>query len=379
MKITSPIFRALAKTYRSDNIIVQKLSSYTSFILLLPVYWIIHGKEQLYRLKTLKETLLKQGRKASWLTVCDAFCWFFFCGYFVFEYITYFFEQKSFKERLSFASEVDLWKFANACADRSETKVLKNKRETYKIFSEWYKRDVLSIESSDDYSKYLEFVTKHPIFFSKPLYGSFGRNSGIVDTSKYSSIEDSFHQIVKYAPLILEELIIQCPEMAQFNPSSINTVRTAVLKTKNGPELLFGFIRNGRKGTVVDNGGSGGIFIPYDCTNGKLCKYGYDENGNIFTEHPDSKIIYHNFQIPRFDEIKELSLKLVERLPKLKYIGFDVAIRPNDIVIVEVNHASQFVEFQALHEIGFKKEIEEIMRTDTVTSSFRAKQKELFS
>lgn len=378
MSYITKISEIYSKSYKSNNLIVHLMSSFFHYITIFPIYWIIHSKDNFKKLLSLKKDLKSQNRNVSWLTLLDATIFFYFFGYFVYEYETYYFEQKSFKERFSFASEFDLWKFVNCFDNRAELPKLVDKEKSYNLFKEFYKRDVITIKSSDDFEKYTNFYNAHPVFFVKPLYGAFGRNSGLFDSRKFNSCEESFNSLVKSAPLILEELIIQCKEMAAFNPSSINTVRTTVLRTKNGLDLLFGFIRNGRKGVVVDNGGAGGIFIPYDCNTGKLCKYGFDECGNTYSEHPDSGIKYNNFLIPRFNEIKDISFKLMEKLPKLDYVGFDIAIRDDDIVIVEANHAPQFVEFQAMHKLGFKKELEEIIRTDTIPLSFRTKQNELF-
>ena len=378
-KVIFAVFDFYSKTYRSQNYIIHVFSSFLHRITIFPIYWIIHSKNNFKKILSLKSDLISQNRKASCLTLIDALFSFYFFGFFIYEYETYKFEQKTIKERFSFASEFDLWKFVNCFDKRSEINKLVDKEKSYEIFKDAYNRDVIAIKNNHDYQIFDDFVNRHPTFFAKPLRGAFGKDSGIINIKNFNSNKDAFNNLISENHYILEEVITQCQEMAQFNPSSVNTVRTTMLRTKDGVKLLFGFIRNGRQGIVVDNGGEGGIVIPYNCQNGKLYKYGFDENGNKYVEHPDSKITYKNFQIPKFDEIVKLSVNLMKRIPKLNYVGFDIAIRDNDLVVLEVNHATQFFGLQCLVNEGFHKEIEEIMLTNNIPTSFWEKQKAVFN
>lgn len=78
--------------------------------------------------------------------------------------------------------------------------------------------------------------------------------------------------------------------MAALNESSCNTVRYLSFLNKSGFFAITPFLRTGRKGSVVDNAGAGGIFANVDVKTGVVYTNGIDELGNEYECHPDSGI-----------------------------------------------------------------------------------------
>lgn len=59
--------------------------------------------------------------------------------------------------------------------------------------------------------------------------------------------------------------------------------------------------------------------------------------GGVFYRHPETGIVFDGFQIPYFNEVKNIIIK-ASALFDLPLLGWDVAITPNGPVIIEVNH-----------------------------------------
>lgn len=78
---------------------------------------------------------------------------------------------------------------------------------------------------------------------------------------------------------VCQELIKQSAEIAQFHPSSVNTLRVVTLFINGCLSICEIILRIGQNGSIVDNAGSGGIMIGCD-ENGCLRDYGYDHYGN---------------------------------------------------------------------------------------------------
>ena len=287
------------------------------------------------------------------------------------------FISKTWKERFTFLSNTEQILFSRAINLEAEISLLDNKNKTYEHFKVHFYREQLLIKTKDDYSAFLAFCKRHTHFFCKPFARALGRGTRIVEIGD-SDPKKVFDELVSAGTYILEELIEQCPEMSQFNPSSVNTIRTALVNTSRGAEMLFAEIRCGRAGSIVDNGGQGGILIPCDIETGRLCKYGYDGSGRKYTCHPDSKVVFENFQVPRWNEVVALSKELMVKIPGLKYVGWDISLTKDNIVLVEGNSRPMVGGLQGLHRTGFKKELLEILDTDTVSEGFRTKQKEIF-
>ena len=284
---------------------------------------------------------------------------------------------KSWKERFTFLSSTEQILFSRAINLEAEISLLDNKNKTYELFKEHFHREQLLVKNEGDYPAFEEFCKKHTRFFCKPFARALGRGTRIVEIGDLDP-RKVFDELVSTGTYILEELIEQCPEMSQFNPSSVNTIRTALINTSRGVEMLFAEIRCGRAGSIVDNGGQGGILIPCDIETGRLCKYGYDGSGRKYTCHPDSKVVFENFQVPRWNEVVALSKELMVKIPGLKYVGWDISLTKDNIVLVEGNSRPMVGGLQGLHQTGFKKELLEILDTDTVSEEFRTKQKEIF-
>lgn len=292
-------------------------------------------------------------------------------------YAEYHFQGKSIKQRLTFLSFTEMILFSRSINLQAKIEILDKKQNTYAYFKEYFHRDQIAIKTEADKSKYEEFIQKHPTFFAKPSGRASGHGARIVNTQEQNK-DQVFTELISQGEYILEERIIQCQEMAQFNPTSINTIRTALINTEDGIQMLFAELRTGRKGSIVDNGGSGGVLVPIDINTGKLCKYGFDNTGKTYTAHPDSNITFVNFQIPRWNEILQLSKELMEKIPNLKYVGWDISITDQGLTIVEGNSRAMFGGLQGLHQEGFKQELRHILRENKIPESFRTKQQEIF-
>ena len=144
--------------------------------------------------------------------------------------------------------------------------------------------------------------------------------------------------------------------MCKFNSSSVNSVRIPTFRTKDGIQIFGTFMRMGREGSVVDNAGAGGIFVRIDETTGQIISDGYTENGEVYVQHPDSKVNFKGFQIPKWDDLRSLAIQCHKDLFEHKYIGWDFALTDNGWVLLEGNWG-QFLCQQVSGKKPLKKQI----------------------
>ena len=361
----------LLKWYKSQNSIKRSIALFIMTIFMI-------GFLDLNSIKKTRDKIVRTGAsKNPTRLFWDILIWNLIFGYDPSSYAECDFINKSAKERLTFLSSTEQILFSRSINLDAKISILDNKKNTYEFFKDYFHREQLLLKSAEDYPCFEEFSKKHQRFFCKPFSGALGKGTGIIDVREIEP-KQAFDNLISAGSYILEELIEQCPEMSQFNSSSVNTVRTALINTCNGVEMLFAEIRCGRAGSIVDNGGSGGILIPCDIETGYLCKYGYDGSGQKYTCHPDSKVMFENFQVPRWKEVVELSKKLMVKIPGLKYVGWDIALTNENLVLVEGNSRPMFGGLQGLHKTGFKNELLDILKTDKIPAALRIKQKEIF-
>lgn len=364
----------LAKLYCDENGFKRFMAYVFSHLYTLPFFFIRYVEEAWKKSFYMKKLQLINH---PFIVFLDMFFCYVFFGYFPSAYASFSFQKLTLKQRLTFLPSYENNIFSLSLNKDGNTALLANKGKTFELFNDFFCRDHIVIESKTDLPKFLNFAKKHSKFFYKPLKGSMGLKSGLANIDDID-LEKFFNSLVSKGSFILEELIVQCKELSSFHPSSVNTIRVVVFKSLHGTELLFGSLRCGQKGGVVDNGGAGGIFIPYNVETGRLQKYGFDENGQKFIAHPDTNIVFENYQIPRFEEIKALAFNAAEQLPGLRYVGWDVAVGEDKLMLVEGNSLPTNIILEGLREIGFKKELRELARTRVVSDGFRNKQKKIF-
>lgn len=242
---------------------------------------------------------------------------------------------------------------------------LKDKYEFYKLAKPYFKRDACSLKSRNDYSAFKMFVEKHNRFIAKPIKGRYGSNTSIYNIADFNGgAEFIFEHLMGITDeWIIEELIEQDARMAEWNPSSVNTIRVPSFRTKSGIQILAPFIRMGRKGSVVDNAGSGGIYATLDAETGKICSVAMDERGNVYETNPDNGKIFKDWQCPKWSELISISKEVHKSLPEYhKYVGFDFALSTKGWVLVEGNWGDFICQQSSLGR-GMKEEFVSLLNS----------------
>lgn len=284
------------------------------------------------------------------------------------EYFLYELKNQTPEQRASWL--FDIWKDKGCLLVAGERgisvyKELERKYEFYQMTKQFYHRDVCKVEMETDYRVFEEFVKSHPRFIAKPMNGSYGAGTHIEDCSK-EDYKECFNKLLRIGSWMIEELIPQHDTFAEWNESSVNTIRIPSFRHKGRYVVFAPFIRTGRKGMVVDNAGSGGIFAFVDIKTGRVITDGRDEGGIDYIRHPDSGIVYKGWQIPEWNALIMLSEQVHRAMPDYhKYVAFDFAYRkmPNgkgEWILVEGNWG-QFIVQQTTSKIPMRKEFEKLM------------------
>lgn len=113
----------------------------------------------------------------------------------------------------------------------------------------------------------------------------------------------------------------------------------------------------GQKGSFIDNGGAGGILVSVDPETGVLNSDGCDEVGVIYKKHPYTQVAFDGYQLPDWEKAIALGHELADKVPGLKYIGWDITYTAdNEWVVVEGNAKTQFFGQQCTIDKGVRKE-----------------------
>lgn len=139
---------------------------------------------------------------------------------------------------------------------------------------------------------------------------------------------------------IFQNVIQQHEALNKLNDSTVNSIRVITVRGLSGKiGVLTAYLRLGTvKDSVVDNNAAGGLGVSVD-DNGVLGKYGFyiSSFGTKAEKHPISNAVFEGYQLPYWNEVKDLVEKAHKQFYHMQSIGWDVAITPNGPILIEGN------------------------------------------
>ena len=180
--------------------------------------------------------------------------------------------------------------------------------------------------------------------FLKHIRGSNGLGAYRVARAQlHTPLEiERLHSAVSNHSYVLQQVVVQHPELSRLNPSALNTMRIDTFRSPGRQaEILSAFLRVGGKGNYVDNVSAGGVLIGIHLDSGRLKEkalnffHGSSVFGT-FKVNPVNGILFDGFQVPLFDEVKQTVTRAAEWIPPA-LVGWDVAVGPSGPVLTEAN------------------------------------------
>ena len=140
---------------------------------------------------------------------------------------------------------------------------------------------------------------------------------------------------------LAQEVIQQHSQMASLHPHSVNSMRIVTVKSvKDGVIRVWpSILRMGTGNNVVDNTSQGGVYAGIDFSTSRMKEWGFykPQFGLKTNHHPDSGIIFKEFEIPFLKEVQEQAIYFHSMLPGLQSVGWDIAIGEQGPVFIEGN------------------------------------------
>ncbi len=205
------------------------------------------------------------------------------------------------------------------------------------LFKEWIPRKWLLIDETTTPEQVAALAAGQTQLIGKPLEGSSGQGIERFTEKDWQGGCAAFLQLLKDKGIgILEEVVLQHPDMASLCPTSVNTCRIATLLGDKQQGIVYAFLRIGN-GKVMDNVDCGGMAARIDLESGKLLTVGADKQGNTFDKHPMTGTPIVGFTIPYWEEAKAMCLEAAKKVPQMRFVAWDVAITPNGPTFIEGN------------------------------------------
>ena len=215
---------------------------------------------------------------------------------------------------------------------------LEDKRRFAREYADLLGRETIDLRDVDD-AQLAAFLSRHPRVLAKPNEGHGGGGIELhevgpdVDPARFRA------EVTAQGQTVLDEFIVQHPEISELYPDAVNTVRLITFLDKDDRVHLLAAVLRIGNGDVIDNFASGGMFTMLD-DEGVALYPGVDKNSNVYREHPVTGTPIVGFRVPLYSEVLDLVAALARRTPEAPYVGWDIAITANGPVVIEGNHNS---------------------------------------
>ncbi|MDO4733615.1 MAG: sugar-transfer associated ATP-grasp domain-containing protein, partial [Bacillota bacterium] len=221
--------------------------------------------------------------------------------------------------------------------DKSYWHFFDDKAQFNTLFAEQVRRDWLLIDNAATPEKVEAFLKGKTQAIGKPLEGSSGVGIQRYTSQDWQKGPAAFLGKLKADGIgILEEIVVQHPDMASLCATSVNTVRIATLLGDKQQGIVYAFLRIGN-GRVMDNVDCGGMAARVDLASGRLLTVGADKQGNTFTHHPKTGTAIVGFQVPFWEEAKAMCMEAAQQVPQMRFVAWDVAITAEGPRFIEGN------------------------------------------
>lgn len=266
----------------------------------------------------------------------------------IYDYFAYDFFHLRFGGRKAYITFRKFKRIQDRCNRWSDFNLLRDKSQFNELFADMLGRKSLDLTQANK-EQFVAFCKELKEIFVKDAMSLQGK--GI---STYTVAETDLEQLydklkAEGTKYLIEERIVQCKELAEFHPSSINTLRVVSVydDTNDTVTITTACFRMGNNGSRVDNFCSGGILANINVETGLICTPGYNEHNDMFYYHPFSGKQILGYKIPHWEECKQFIREAAKRLPTVRYVGWDlVELEDVKFLLIEGNNDADFTAEQ---------------------------------
>jgi glutathione synthase/RimK-type ligase-like ATP-grasp enzyme len=221
--------------------------------------------------------------------------------------------------------------------DREYYHCVENKVEFNRLFAEFIHRGWLDMDKTD-FDTFSEFMQSRQVVISKPASATCGKGIEKLNKSDFADLREMYDHIKSAGSGLVEDYIIQHPDVSAIYPDSVNTYRIVTVLSEGRANVVYAFIRIGNGGRFVDNINSGGMAAPINVDTGVIQYAAFDKDSVYYDVHPSTGCRIAGYQLPYWRESVEMCLKAAHVVPQLGYVGWDIAVSADGPQLIEGNH-----------------------------------------
>lgn len=186
-------------------------------------------------------------------------------------------------------------------------------------------------------------------------------------------LDDKLPELEGY---MVSEFCTQANYAASIYPPTPNTIRLLTMRPRNRKPFIAATVHRFGSGSsgVVDNFSQGGLSAAIN-EGGEIGAAVRYHCGEVtwHTRHPDTGSQIAGIEIPHWDQVRNIILSIVQRVPEFTYVGWDVIVTETGPKIIEGNSNSDTDLLQAHAPLLRSHKILEFYLEHDIVSHWRLK------
>ncbi len=178
------------------------------------------------------------------------------------------------------------------------------------------------------------FLADKDVVFAKDPFGESGHGITRLKVADFTP-QALFETCRTQKQYLLEQEIIQCGALNAVNPHSVISLRVLTL-LKDGKAHVIGNALRVNKGAAEVVGGTDDLYFaltPEGTVDGNVV----DDYGTVFEAHPLTGFRFSELRVPGVQTAFDLCCRAAEKLPQVRYVGWDVAFTDRGPELIEGN------------------------------------------
>lgn len=272
------------------------------------------------------------------------------------------FIELSNREKDTFATAKRFYKLLAYLNSEEYIVVLSDKLIFNEVFRDYLHRDFINLRKSsvDDFREFLKTKTT---VFAKETHGEGGHGITKYAVKDITDVEKLYDELKQKGQLLVEDAIIQHDDLNAINPYVVNSFRIITLYKDGKAHLLANALRINQDDAEVI-GCTNDLYFSLGA-DGRIDSNVVDDYGKVYDTHPMTGVKFKDVKIAGVKEAFDMCVEAHQRIPQVRYIGWDVAFSVNGPVLVEGNEYPGYglVQHFALKNkrTGHLKEVADIL------------------
>lgn len=277
----------------------------------------------------------------------------------ILDYFYFRFYELDEEKRKTFAGTGFMYEYQLKMNPKANRNVLEDKILFLDKYKKFVRRKNATIDMLSKSPELIEEFLSHSSekLVAKGSLGQVGAEVKVLSTKDFTT--ESLLEFMKQHNLdLLEEYVIQHPDLMKLSPSGLNTLRVFT-QIENGKVHYLGARLRITINSSVDNMAAGNPAAPVNIDTGIV------EGAAVFSDitmmdtsvHPVTGTQIVGFKVPYWKEIKEMLEDAVFVSPENKSVGWDIAITEEGAELIEGNHNWCKLLWQLPAKKGLKHEL----------------------